>query len=68
MEHAYNPKHRSGDYRSEDQGILNCKGTLGLLKTQETLSQKLHEINKKNTRLLEVPTSPQDQSVVTLAT
>lgn len=42
--------------------ILNCKGTLGLLKTQETLSQKLHEINKKNTSLLELPTSPQGQS------
>lgn len=40
--------------------ILNCKGTLGLLKTPK--SQKLHEINKKNTSLLELPTSPQGQS------
>lgn len=26
--------------------ILNCKGTLGLFKTQETLSRKLHEIKR----------------------
>lgn len=50
--------------------ILNCKGTLGLLKTQETLSQKLHEINEKNTSLLELPRRSiwLQRGTVTLAT
>lgn len=50
--------------------ILNWKGTLDLLKTQETLSQKLHEINKKNTSLLELPTRSiwLQRGTVTLAT